>query len=227
MEIPASRSGGHDRTPAPSDADLVDRLRTGDESAFVWMVDTWSPLMLRVARGYVTTAASAEEVVQETWVALLRGLDGFEGRSSLRTWTFRILSNIAKTRATRERRTVPLSSLAPEEGRPAEDADRFQGPEGRRPGWWTPEGRPEQWQPPADSAVLAGEIRALVEAALQDLPDRQRVVVTLRDVEGLDPDETCRILGLSAENQRVLLHRGRVKLRAALEAYYRQGAMSA
>jgi RNA polymerase sigma-70 factor (ECF subfamily) len=206
----------------------VRRLRAGDQDAFGAVVDGWSPAMLRVARGFVSTAASAEEVVQDTWLAVLRGLETFEGRSSLRTWAFRILANIARTRAVRENRTVPWSSFVPgqDEG-PAEDAGRFRGGDDEWAGWWNESGRPWQWQPSPESDVVAGEIRRLLAAALDELPERQRVVVTLHDVEGFASDEVCDMLGLTAANQRVLLHRGRVRLRATLEDYYRQDERAA
>jgi RNA polymerase sigma-70 factor, ECF subfamily len=207
---------------AVTEADLVRRLRAGDEETFASIVDRWSPAMLRLARGLVSTTASAEEVVQDAWLAVLRGLDRFESRSSLRTWTFRILVNVARTRAVRESRMVPWSSVAssPDEG-PAEDASRFRRADEEWAGWWNEGGRPQSWPSP-ESDVVAAETRRLLAAALEGLPERQRVVVTLRDVEGFDSDEVCSMLGVTAANQRVLLHRGRVRLRATLESYYRQ-----
>lgn len=205
------------------DAELVERLQAGDERAFSEVVDSWSPMMLRVARTFVSTEASAEEMVQETWLAVLRGLDRFEGRSSLRTWVFRILSNQAKTRGVREARSVPLSSLAGDnEGSgPTVDPHRFRGAADEWPGHWTDEGSPRQWEPSPETSVISGEIRALVAAALTLLPERQRTVVSLRDVHGLTSDEVCESLGITAANQRVLLHRARARLRVTLEDYYR------
>ncbi len=215
-ELPAPRA------PTRDDADLVSRLRGGDERAFADVVGSWSPMMLRVARGHLSTDASCEEVVQETWMAVVRGLPAFEGRSSLRTWVFRILTNLAKTRGVREARSVPMSSLAADrDDTPTVDPDRFCGPGYDYPGHWTPIGKPTPWQPGPEQAVVAGETRQLLSAALTVLPDRQRTVVTLRDVHGLDSDEVCRLLDVSAANQRVLLHRGRAKLRTVLEEYYR------
>jgi RNA polymerase sigma-70 factor (ECF subfamily) len=210
------------RPADPADTALVERLRAGDESAFAGLVTRWSPMMLRVARSHVSTEASSEEIVQETWMAVIRGLDAFEGRSSLRTWVFRILTNLAKTRGVREARSVPMSSWAPAaDNGPTVDPDRFQPAGGDQPHSWTPVGAPVPWEPGPEQAAVAGETRRLLAAALAELPDRQRAVVTLRDVHGLSSDEVCSTLELSQANQRVLLHRGRARLRAALEDYYR------
>ncbi len=207
--------------PAHDDAALVGRLRDGDESAFSEVVDGWSPMMLRVARTFVSTEASAEEMVQETWLAVLAGLHRFEGRSSLRTWVFRILSNQAKTRGVRESRTVPMSSLGVDEDNgPTVDATRFRGEQDQHPGRWTTEGAPRRWEPSPEVSVLSGEIRGLVAEALLLLPERQRTVVSLRDVHGLTSDEVCDTLGITTANQRVLLHRARARLRTVLEHYY-------
>lgn len=208
--------------PSPDDQALVERLRGGDEGAFAGLVTAWSPTMLRVARGHVSTDASSEEIVQETWMAVIKGLDGFEGRSSLRTWVFRILTNLAKTRGVREARSVPMSSWAPvaDDG-PTVDPDRFQSAGTDFAHNWTPVGAPAPWVPGPEQSAVAGETRRLLAAALAELPDRQRTVVTLRDVQGLTSAEVCAALDLSEANQRVLLHRGRAKLRAVLEDYYR------
>lgn len=212
---PASRAG---------DDELLKRLRAGDETAFGDIVDRWSRTLLRVARGHVSTDASAQEVVQETWLAVIKGLDGFEGQSSLKTWVFRILVNIAKTRGVREARTVPMSSIVlPADEGPTVDPSRFRGADDQYPHNWTPHGAPQPWDGDPARGVLRGEVRGLVAAALDELPERQRTVVLLRDVQDCDSDEVCEILGLSAENQRVLLHRGRARVRAALEDYYRRG----
>jgi RNA polymerase sigma-70 factor (ECF subfamily) len=208
---------------ATDDTDLVRRLRAGEAAAFEEIVDAWSPTMLRLARTYVRTQASAEEVVQDAWLAVLKGLDRFEGRSRLKTWVFRILTNVAKTRAVREQRTVPLSSLGSveyDDDGPTVDPARFQGPDAAHPGGWTSVGAPTAWPSP-EQEVLAGEVVELVEHALEVLPARQREVVELRDVQGLTSDEVCEVLDISAANQRVLLHRGRAKVRGALEDYYR------
>ncbi|HEU4490246.1 MAG TPA: sigma-70 family RNA polymerase sigma factor [Jiangellales bacterium] len=204
------------------DAELVARLRRGEAAAFAEVVDRWSSMMLRVARTYVSTDASAQEIVQDTWMAVVRGLDRFEGRSSLRTWVFRILTNLAKTRGVREARTVPWSSLGPtEDDQPTVDPDRFAGPGERAGAHWTSLGSPRRWQPSPEDSSLAGEIRVRLAAALAVLPDRQRVVVTLRDVHGVPADEVSATLGITDANQRVLLHRARARLRAELEDYYR------
>jgi RNA polymerase sigma-70 factor (ECF subfamily) len=210
------------RTAWPDDDELLARLRDGDESAFAGLVTRWSPMMLRVARSHVSTEASSEEIVQETWMAVIRGLEAFEGRSSLRTWVFRILTNLAKTRGVREARSVPMSSWRPaDDGGPTVDPDRFQSSGGDYPHNWTPVGAPVPWEPGPEQSAVAGEIRRLLAAALADLPDRQRAVVTLRDVHGLSSEEVCGTLDLSQANQRVLLHRGRARLRTVLEDYYR------
>lgn len=205
-----------------ADAQLVSRLRAGDEPAFAGIVDAWSPTMIRLARTFVSTDASAQEIVQDTWLAVLRGIDRFEGRSSLRTWVFRILTNLGKSRGVREARAVPWSSLVPSDGAgPTVDPGRFRGPDDDWAHNWTPVGAPRPFEPSPEDATLAGEIRVEVARALQDLPERQRTVVSLRDVHGMTADEVCATLEISAANQRVLLHRGRAGLRAALEDYYR------
>ncbi len=214
------------REPGGSEAqsELLERLRAGDREAFAVLVDGWSPVMLRVARLHVSTPASAEEVVQETWLAVVRQLDRFEGRSSLRTWVLRILENLARTRGGREARSVPWSSAFPDgaDGAgPAVEPSRFRGPGDRWPGGWTVEGRPVSWEPPPEDAALAAEVRRELRTALDELPHRQRTVVELRDVHGLDAAEVCARLGLSSGNQRILLHRGRARLRARLEDLYR------
>jgi RNA polymerase sigma-70 factor (ECF subfamily) len=216
----AVREGG-----SAAQVELLDRLRAGNRAAFAELVDAWSPMLLRVARLHVSTHASAEEVVQETWLAVIRQLDRFEGRSSLRTWVFRILENQARTRGVREARTVPWSFGSGADGSEhagaTVDPARFRGPEDRWPGGWTPEGRPTPWEAPPEDAAMAAEVRRELRAALDELPDRQRTVVELRDVYGLSSDETCERLGLSPGNQRILLHRGRARLRARLEHLYR------
>lgn len=209
-------------TDRSEDAVLVARLRAGDESAFTYVVDAWSPMMVRVARTFVSTDASAQEIVQETWLAVVRGLERFEGRSSVRTWVFRILTNLGKTRGVREARSVPWSSFSSADSTGATvDPSRFRGADDEWPQHWTPVGSPRAWTPTPEDAALAGEIRRQVASALQDLPERQRTVVSLRDVHGMSADEVCVTLDISAANQRVLLHRGRARLREQLEDYYR------
>lgn len=201
---------------------LLHRLRSGDEQAFDRLVRTWSPAMRRMARGFVSTDASAQECVQDAWLGVIKGLASFEGRSTLRTWAFRILVNVAKTRAVREQRTTPLSSLAAEdEAGPTVDPGRFRprdDPE--QPGTWTSAGEPRPWETDPETGALSGELRGVVSAAVEALPGRQREVVVLRDIQGFGSEEVCQILGLTAQNQRVLLHRGRARVRTALEAYY-------
>jgi RNA polymerase sigma-70 factor (ECF subfamily) len=204
---------------ARDDSDLVAALRAGDEAAFSRIVSEWSRPMLTLARGFVSTEASAEEVVQETWLAVIKGLDRFEGRSSLRTWVYRILVNTAKSRGVREQRTLPWSSLAGEDAGPSLDPALFQGAGEPHPGGWR--AAPAAWPDEAavEGSVLAGEVRRELRAALDKLPERQRVVLTLRDVLGHTSDEVCRMLGISQANQRVLLHRARTAARLAIAAY--------
>lgn len=211
-----------DRTGSQAqEQELLERLRCGDETEFARILERWSPAMLRVAGCYVHGPAAAEDVVQETWLAVLAGLTRFEGRSSLRTWTFAILVKRARTYAVREGRTLPMSQLDGGEAGPTVDPARFHGPDGRFPGGWTSTGVPREWPVQPENAALAGEIRAEIRAALAELPARQREVVTLRDIVGLSSEEACDVLGVSPPNQRVLLHRARARLRSVLEDYYR------
>jgi RNA polymerase sigma-70 factor (ECF subfamily) len=192
-----------------ADPELVERLRGGDEQAFAEVVRAWAPAMLRVARAHVRTHATAEEVVQEAWIAVLRGIDGFAARASLRTWVFRILVNTARRRGRAEARHVV------ELARPSVDPDRFRGEDDDYPGHWRDDAAPVEWGP--EPEVLAAEFRGLLERALAELPDRQRAVVELRDVHGFDAEEVCALLDLTPANQRVLLHRARSRLRGLLE----------
>ena len=202
------------------DTRLVDGLRARREDVFASLVRMHGASMLRVAQIYVSSRAVAEEVVQETWLAVLNGIDRFEGRSSLKTWIFRILGNIAKTRAQREGRTLPFSALE-NPGRVPEaavDADRFLDSEHPRwPGHWA--SKPQPWDAIPEDRLLGRETRSVIEDALATLPAAQRAVVSLRDIEGWSSEEVCNALEVSETNQRVLLHRGRSKLRAALESY--------
>ncbi|GAB2600027.1 RNA polymerase sigma factor [Kribbella endophytica] len=201
----------------PVDEVLVRRLCERDESAFALVLDRWSGGMLRLARSYVSTEASAAEVVQETWLAVIEGIDRFEGRSSLRTWVYRILTNTARRRGSREHRMLPSEELATEQA--TVDPRRFQSADQPFPGhWWEP---PPVWPEP-ERGVLTDEVRMLLVAALEELPERQRVVIALRDAEGWPADEVCALLDLTAANQRVLLHRARAFVRAKLETYYTQ-----
>jgi RNA polymerase sigma-70 factor, ECF subfamily len=204
-------------TGATGDGETVERLRRGDEDAFVMLVDAYGTTMLRVARMYVRDREAAKEVVQETWLAVLNGIDSFEGRSSLKTWIFRILANRAKTRGEREGRSLPFSSVAVRDAadEPSVDPDRFFGPDDpSTPGGWA--APPRAWP---EDRVLAGETVRVLQDAIEQLPDSQREVIRLRDVEGWSPDEVAETLEISDGNQRVLLHRARSKVRAALEAY--------
>jgi RNA polymerase sigma-70 factor (ECF subfamily) len=202
---------------AQVETDLVAALRAGDETAFAELVREYHASLLRVARIYVSSRAVAEEVVQETWLGVLNGLDRFEERSSLKTWIFRILTNIAKTRAQREGRTLPLSALQ-DPGRvpePSVDPDRFLDSEHARwPGHWAL--KPQAWP---EERLLAAETRERIGTAIEALPATQRAVITLRDVQGWDTEEVCNALGITETNQRVLLHRARSKVRAALDDY--------
>ena len=195
----------------PRDADhapdegLLDRLHAGDEQAFAQLVHRHNASMISIARTFVPNLAVAEEVVQETWLAVLRGLDGFEGRSAFRTWLFAILVNKAKASGARERRAVPI-----EDPGPAVDASRFDDT-----GHWRT--APEHWVEAAADRDHAAKIAARIRTAVTDLPDRQAQVVTLRDLQGLSSEQVCQVLGISEGNQRVLLHRGRSRLRQIIE----------
>jgi RNA polymerase sigma-70 factor, ECF subfamily len=194
--------------------ELLDSLRSGDERAFTALVERHGAAMLRHARMFVRDWAVAEEVVQEAWLGALSGIERFEGRSSLRTWLFSIVANVARTRGVREARSVPFSSLA-EEG-PSVPAERFLGAGDRWQGHWaTP---PEDWSQP-EGLLLSAEARQVIDDAIRELPDSQRRVISLRDVEGWSADEVCNVLGLSETNQRVLLHRARSTVRRALDEY--------
>ncbi len=203
------------------ESSLIGRLRARDEAAFVELVERWTPTMLRVARGYVSTQTAAEEVVQETWLGVLNGIDRFEERSSLKTWVFRILSNRAKTRGVRDKRSVPFSSLvsAETEGGPTVDPARFRPPDHPRAYHWNVADGfgPAEWGDSAEERVLTRDGLRALRAAIEALPEAQRVVITLRDVEGFPSEEVCELLDISAGNQRVLLHRARAGVRAALE----------
>lgn len=187
------------------DAELLARLRAGEESAFVDVVDRYHLPMMRLATAYVPSQSVAEEVVQDTWLGMLRGLDGFQERSSLRTWLFTILVNRARTTGQRERRTTPLGDREP-----SVDPSRF----ATDGGWSRP---PPPWTDEIDDQLAAAATMKFVRTAIDELPGGQREVVLLRDVEGLSAPEVCEVLGLSEGNQRVLLHRGRARIRQALE----------
>ena len=202
-----------------SDADLVAQLRAGDDSVMTQLVDEWSPAMFRLARSFVSSAQSAEDVVQDAWLGMLSGLARFEGRASLRTWTFSILVNRARTRGTREARTVPQSPLGLRREPAAEDW--CVAPGWDRPANWSSIGAQSQWDTGPETAALSKEALQQLDRALSALPPRQRQVVTMRDICGMTAEETCAALGISPTNQRVLLHRARAALRPALAEYYR------
>ncbi|HZC14729.1 MAG TPA: sigma-70 family RNA polymerase sigma factor [Thermoleophilaceae bacterium] len=195
-------------------------MRRGDADGFATVVDRHSPAMIRVAMAYVPTRAAAEEAVQETWIAVMRGIDRFEGRSSLKTWIFRILTNLAMRAGARERRSTPFAALAQAEdtGEPSVDPDRFLPADHELfPGHWAM--MPVRWPTP-EEGLLAGEVREVIAAAIADLPVAQRTVIALRDIEGWSSEEVCEALEISAGNQRILLHRARSRVRNAIEDYY-------
>jgi RNA polymerase sigma-70 factor (ECF subfamily) len=202
-----------------TDADLVALLQTGDENAISQLVEQWSPTMFRLARSFVASPQSAEDVVQEAWLGMLSGLARFEGRSSLRTWTFTILVNRARTRGAREARTVPQPPLATR-GEPSAD-DWFPGSGDEAARTWSSIDAASRWDTAPESAVLAREALLELDRAVSALPQRQRQVVTMRDIGGMCAEEVCAALGITAANQRVLLHRARAALRAVLAGYYR------
>ena len=202
-----------------TDADLVALIRAGDEKAISQLVERWSPTMFRLARSFVDSPQSAEDVVQEAWLGMLSGLARFEGRSSLRTWTFTILVNRARTRGAREARTVPQPPLATRDEPGA--YDWFPGPGGEATRTWSSIDVASRWDTAPESAVLSRETLLQLDRAVSALPSRQRQVVTMRDVVGMSAEEVCAALGVSAANQRVLLHRARAALRTALAGYYR------
>jgi RNA polymerase sigma-70 factor (ECF subfamily) len=206
------------RAAGLDDSELVRLIQAGDPTAFAGLVRRHGGALLRFARLFVRESSMAEEVVQETWMAVLEGLDGFEGRASFKTWLFRILANRARTRAAREGRSVPFSALAgaePEER--AVDPERFDAAGHWRdpPVGWTDE-TPER-------LALEAETRRVMQAAVAALPEAQRAVLLLRDEDGLETEEICNLLGLTVTNQRVLLHRARTRVRQALETHMRGG----
>lgn len=189
--------------PVGDEAELVDRLRAGDESAFAALVQQYHPRLVRLAETVVPSRAVAEEVVQDTWLAVVRGVERFEGRSSFKTWLFHILLNRARSTAGRERRTDTLP--------PDHDDDRFD-----RSGAWAPP--PVPWSEQADDRLVADSLARRVREILPTLPDTQRQVVVLRDIEGLSPPDVAGMLGITDGHQRVLLHRARARIREHLEA---------
>jgi RNA polymerase sigma-70 factor, ECF subfamily len=199
---------------------LVASLRAGDESAFATLIDRYHNQLLRLAMLYVPSRDVAEEVVQETWLGVLQGLARFEGRSTLKTWIFRILTNRARTRGQREGRSIPFSAVwVPESdaAAPAVELDRFFPPEHESAGHWR--SRPHNWEALPEERLIGQETRAQIQQAINALPGSQREVIRLRDVEGWTSEEVCNVLEITETNQRVLLHRARSKVRRALEQY--------
>ena len=202
---------------------LIEQLRNGNEAAFEALIDRYATAMLRLAMVYVRAWAVAEEVVQETWLAVLESLGRFEGRSSLKTWMFRILTNCAKTRARREGRSIPFSSLADIDTDNAEHAvnpDRFLPADHQWSGHWV--SFPSNWKEMPEERLLSQETRARINRAIEAVPPNQREIIILRDIEGWTSEETCTFLGISEVNQRVLLHRARSKVRRVLEKYFEE-----
>ena len=204
------------------DAALVAALRDGDEAAFAWLINRYSPSLRRLALTYVPTPAVADEVVQETWLGVVTGIGRFEERSTVKTWVYRILVNIARSKGARERRTVPFASVGPEveDDEPAVSPDRFQGNRDRFPGQWA--APPVPWDEKPEERLVSAETLAVVEAAIAQLPINQKTVITMRDLDGFRADEVCNALEISETNQRVLLHRARSKVRQALESHFEE-----
>ena len=212
-----TEAGLQDRTAA-EETELLTRLRAGDERAFETLVERHYATMLAVARHHVKSRAVAEEVVQDAWLGVLKGIDRFEGRSSLRTWILRILVNIAKTRGAREARSVPFASLSPEGDQAAVDPERFRSADDPFPGHWR--AYPGNWHQLPEDALGNRETLDVVLATIHELPAPQRIVITMRDIHGCDSREVCEALDVSEGNQRVLLHRARSKVRGALERHF-------
>lgn len=214
-------SGERDQTnPATvDDAALVEGLRRRDEMAFAMLVERYHMQLVRLAMMYVPSRAVAEEVVQDTWIAVVQGIDRFEGRSSLKTWLFRILVNQAKRRGERESRIIPFAALTPADDDSGAEVspDRFIPAGHHWAGHWAV--LPHDWHDTPEERLLSDETRAMVQQAIDALPTNQRLVITMRDVDGLAPEEIRNVLSISETNQRVLLHRARAKVRARLEQY--------
>jgi RNA polymerase sigma-70 factor (ECF subfamily) len=212
---------GTELLASPEDLQLVERLRVGDEDAFMMLVEQHQAMMLRIARMYVSSQAVAEEVVQDAWLGILQGLDKFEGRSSLRTWMYRILANIAKTRGVREGRSQPFSAIASDEESASTPESWFRGADDRWAGGWTT--FPNDWRGIPEDRLLAGETIHVVGVAIDALPPLQAEVIRLRDVLGWTSEEVRNVLDLSETNQRVLLHRARSRVRRAVDEYLEKG----
>jgi RNA polymerase sigma-70 factor (ECF subfamily) len=221
--LPAQGSGPPSPDERPIDASehaVVEALRGGNEAAFMMLVTMYHPALVRLARSFVADDDTAQEVAQETWLAVLRGIDRFEERSSLKTWIFRILVNRARTRGVRDGRSVAFSALPTETGGdgPVVDPSRFAGDGAPWPGHWLYP--PIDWQTTPEELALGAETRSIILDAIAALPAAQRAVITMRDIDGLSSDEVRAALGVSDANERVLLHRARSKVRAAVERYF-------
>jgi RNA polymerase sigma-70 factor (ECF subfamily) len=208
----------HERRASAEELELLAKLRAGDEAAFEALVNRHYRTMLAVAQTYVSSRAVAEEVVQEAWLGVLKGLDRFEGRSSLATWIMRIVVNIARTRGGREARSIPYSSLAGTGDDHSVEPERFRGAADAFPGHWR--AYPADWHRLPEEALHHNETLRVTIDAIAGLPPAQRAVITMRDVQGCGPEEVCDVLGVSDGNQRVLLHRARSRVRAALERHF-------
>lgn len=214
-----------DELTSRDEANLIGRLRLGDEAAFTFLLERYHASMVGLARSFVSSETAAEDVVGDTWMAVVQGIERFEGRSSVKTWLFRILVNRAKTRGVRESRSVPFSSLADDgdDGYRSVDPDRFLDESHRWGGYWSV--HPSSWRNGPELNTLGGELRQSMGRALSGLPPMQQAVVTLRDVHGLGASEVCETLDVSEANQRVLLHRGRSKMRAVLESEFQESGL--
>ncbi len=199
------------------DQRIVAGLRAGDEAVFAELVNRYNGSLVRVAMRYVPSRAVAEEVVQDTWIGVIEGIDRFEGRSTLKTWLYKILIYRARARGERERRTTPMSALADDDSAPSVPTERFRGSDALWAGHWaTP---PRRWDGDAEGRLLAGEARSVIDAAIAEMPLAQREVITMRDLSQFSSSQVCDLLGVTEANQRVLLHRARSRVRAALENY--------
>lgn len=217
----------HPELVSPDERRLVEALRCGDEAVFVRLVHEHGALMRRVASFYVHDRAVVDEVVQETWLGVVTGIHRFEGRSTFKTWLFRVLTNVARNRAVREARSVPFSAIAADEvggSEPSVEPDRFLPAEHRWAGHWV--STPRRFDEMPEAQLESTEALEVVRRAIDGLPQAQRAVITMRDVVGFEPEEICEALDISDGNQRVLLHRARTAVRKALERYYEEGVLA-
>lgn len=220
MAFLRTRSGSKSGSPVvhPGEQARLASLRSGDEESFLSLVAEHGPWMLRLARRRAISEAVAEEIVQESWVAVLQGLDRFEGRSTLRTWIFSIVSHVSAAQFNKEIRSIPFSAYTSDLGGPSVPPERFQGASDPHPGGWlTP---PPPWDESPEQSLATHEAQRVIGAAIEKLPPAQREVISLRDVEGWSSAEVCNALGLTETNQRVLLHRARSRVRLELERYF-------